>query len=133
MTLNSSTIAQAIDEAPFNRGVRGADWLASGENTAVTFDNGDIALFEGEGDGNYSVHFLFIGRGRKAIDHAREAFKVMFTAHGAKLIFGLVPAFRRDVRLLARWAGGKCAGIRETADGPCVLYVLSKSMWEGSK
>jgi hypothetical protein len=57
----------------------------------------DIALFDYEGDGVYQVHFLFQSRGRKAIEHARESFKIMFTEHGANLILGLVPDFRRDV------------------------------------
>lgn len=132
MTLPNKIVAQAIDEATLNRGVRGADWLASEGNIPVTFDNGDIALFEYEGDHYYQVHFLFTARGREAINHARESFRVMFAEHGAKLIFGLVPDFRRDVKLLARWAGGKCAGIRLTPEGPCELYVLSNSMWKGA-
>jgi hypothetical protein len=132
MTLPDETIAEAIDTAELNRGVSGADWLASEGNIPVTFDNGDIALFEHEGDADYQVHFLFVGRGRKAIDHARESFRIMFTEHGAKLIFGLVPDFRRDVKLLARWAGGKCAGQRMTPEGPCELFVLSNSMWKGA-
>lgn len=95
----------------------------------MTFDNGDIALFDHEGDKNYQVHFLFESRGRKAIEHAREAFRIMFTQHGAELIFGLVPDFRRDVKLLARWAGGKFAGKRQTPEGVCELYVLSNLMF----
>lgn len=126
-------IAAAIDAAPLNRGLVGADWLASEGNIPVTFDNGDIALFDDEGDGNYQVHFLFVSRGREAIRHARAAFRTMFIEHGAKLIFGLVPNFRRDVKLLARWAGGKFAGRRETSEGPCELYVLSDSMWSSAQ
>lgn len=132
MTLSLETVAEAIDEATLNRGVSGADWLAHEGNVPVTFDNGDIALFEHEGGDDYQVHFLFVGRGREAINHARESFRVMFAEHGAKLIFGLVPDFRRDVKLLARWAGGKCAGQRMTPEGPCELFVLSNSMWKGA-
>lgn len=129
MTLPPEIIAQAIDNAPLNRGLRGDDWLASEGNVPVTFDNGDIALFDDEGEGIYQVHFLFVGRGREAIDHAREAFRVMFADYGAKLIFGMVPDFRRDVKLLARWAGGKSAGMRQTDEGPCELFILSDTMW----
>lgn len=132
MTLPLETVARKIDEAALNRGVSGTAWLASEGNIPITFDNGDIALFEYEGDKNYQVHFLFVGRGREAICHAREAFHLMFVRYDAKLIFGLVPDFRRDVKLLARWAGGKCAGIRMTPEGPCELYVLSNSMWKGA-
>lgn len=123
-------IAEAIDTAPLNRGLKGADWLARSGNIPVTFDNGDVALFDDEGDGVYQVHFLFVSRGRKAIEHARESFKVMFTEHGANLIFGLVPSFRRDVALLARWVGGNSVGMRSTSEGPCELFVLSKFQWK---
>jgi hypothetical protein len=129
-SLPQHRIAEAIDTAPLNRGLKGATWLARPGNVPVTFDNGNIALFDDEGDGAYQVHFLFVCRGAKAIDNAREAFKIMFTEHGANLIFGLVPDFRRDVKLLARWAGGKSAGLRHTSEGPCELFVLSKFMWK---
>lgn len=123
-------IANAIDTAPLNRGLKGADWLARSGNIPITFDNGDVALFDDEGDGVYQVHFLFASRGRKAIAHAREAFKIMFTDHHCNLIFGLVPEFRRDVAMLARWVGGRSKGMRLTSDGSCELFVLSKFMWK---
>lgn len=132
MTSTLQMIAETIDASPLNRGLRGVDWLAHEGNVPVTFDNGDIALFDYEGDGNYEVHFLFVARGRAAIEHAKEAFRVMFVEHGAQLIFGLVPDFRRDVKLLARWIGGKFAGRRATSEGPCELYVLSAAMWKGA-
>jgi hypothetical protein len=130
MPLPNRFIAEAIDQAPLNRGLKGADWLASEGNIPVTFDNGNVALFDNEGDGVYEVHFLFPCRGAKAIDNAREAFRIMFMEHGANLIFGLVPVERRDVKLLARWVGGKSAGLRSTSEGPCELFVLSKFMWK---
>lgn len=129
MTPTFAIVAAAIDAAPLNCGLRGEDWLASKGNVPVTFDNGDIALFDDEGEGDYQVHFLFASRGREAIRSARAAFKTMFTQYGAKLIFGLVPDFRRDVKMLARWAGGKSAGTRETPEGPCELFVLSNVMF----
>jgi hypothetical protein len=123
-------IATAIDTAPLNRGLKGVDWLAREGNIPVTFDNGDVTLFDDEGDGIYQVHFLFQSRGRKAIEHARESFRIMFTEHECRLIFGLVPDFRRDVKMLARWAGGHSAGMRETSEGLCELFVLSKFQWK---
>lgn len=124
-------VISAIDNAPLNRGLSGADWLASPGNVPVVFENGDIALFDDEGEGAYQVHFLFKSRGRQAIDHAKQSFDHMFKS-GASLIFGLVPDFRRDVKLLARWAGGKSKGIRQTSEGPCELFVLSNAMWKGT-
>jgi hypothetical protein len=123
-------IAEAIDTAPLNRGLKGRDWLAHPGNVPVTFDNGDIALFDHEGDGIFQVHFLFESRGREAIRHAKESFEIMFTEHGASLIIGLVPDFRRDVKMLARWAGGRSSGMRKTPNGPCELFVLSKIQWK---
>lgn len=129
-------IAEAIDTAPLNRGLKGADWLARAGNVPIVFENGDVALFDNEGDGTYQVHFLFKSRGREAIAHARESFRRMFVDHGCTLIFGMVPDFRRDVKMLARWAGGRSVGIRYAPEGPGLpnakfeLFVLSKAQWK---
>ncbi len=125
-------VALAIDKAPLNRGLSGAAWLANDRNVPIVFDNGDIALFDYEDEGVYQVHFLFESRGCQAIAHAKQAFDQLFINHNATLIFGLVPDFRRDVKLLARWAGGKSQGIRQTSEGPCELFVLSNAMWKGT-
>jgi hypothetical protein len=130
MALSNFLIARAIDTAPLNRGLKGEDWLACPGNIPITFDNRDIALFDYEEEGTYQVHFLFQSRGRRAIDHARESFRILFEKHDANLIFGLVPDFRRDVKMLARWAGGRSAGMRDTSEGPCELFVLSKFQWK---
>jgi hypothetical protein len=53
----------------------------------------------------------------------------MFENYGADLIFGLVPIDRREVKLLVRWAGGKYVRTRQTPEGLCELFVLSKEMW----
>jgi len=129
MNLPAEIVAQAIDGSPLNRGISGSDWLASDDNIPVTFEDGDIALFEHEGDNVYEGHLLFKSRGRKAIERAREAFRIMFTRHQAEVIFGLVPDFRRDAKLLVRWTGAKSAGIRQTSEGPCELFVLSNVMF----
>jgi hypothetical protein len=126
-------IAQAINKSPLNRGLDGRAWLSTPGNVAITFENGDIALFDDEGEGIYEVHFLFESRGKEAIRSARESFKQMFDDHDAVLIFGMVPDHRRDVKMLARWAGGKSRGLRYTVHGFCELFVLSKIMWKGLK
>ena len=135
MASSASIIIEAIDTAPLNRGLRGADWLARAGNVPIVFENGDVALFDNEGAGTFQVHFLFKSRGREAIAHARESFKRMFEDHGAELIMGLVPDHRRDVKLLARWAGGHSAGMRwgtEDHSKPALfeLFVLSKFQWK---
>lgn len=130
MRANNLSVAQAIDTAPLNRGLKGADWLASPGNMPVIFPNGDVMLFDYEAPGEFQVHVLFVSRGKKAIEHVREAFRTMFNEHGASLIFGMVPEFRRDVKMLARWTGMRSAGLRATNHGPCELFILSKFQWK---
>ncbi len=131
MALPAHIIADKINHFPLNMGVDGAEWLASPGNIAISFDNGDVALFEVEGPDEYQVHFLFVARGREAINHARESFRQMIETHRAKLIFGMVPGSRRDAKIFARWTGGKSAGMRATENGPCELFVMSDTMWKG--
>lgn len=107
--------------------------MASKGNTAVTFPNGDIVLFDDEGDKIYQVHVLFESRGREAIVRVRAAFQQMFEERGARVIFGMVPNFRRDVKLLARWCGMKAQGLRWTPAGACELYVLPKILWSAGQ
>lgn len=136
MALPNEIIAEAIDTAPLNRGLVGADWLAVEGNVSVTSDDGDITLFDAYGDGVYAIHVLYKSRGRKAIERAKEAIRSMFEEHGARLIFGMVPAFRSDVKMLARWTGMRSAGPRFAPEGPGYpvvefeLFVLSKFQWK---
>jgi len=122
-------IIEAINSSPLNRGLDGATWLSTAGNVPITFDNGDIALFDAMTPFVFEVHILFKSRGREAVRNLKDAFRQMFENHGADLIMGLVPDFRRDVKMVARWAGGKSQGLRDTSEGPCELFVLSKAMW----
>lgn len=133
MSANAQLVVQAIDTAPLNRGLKGADWVAFPGNVPVTFDNGDVILFDFEGDDFYQIHVLLRSRGRKAIGHIREAIRIMFEERGAIFIFGLAPDFRSDVKMMARWVGMRSSGLRPTRDGPCELFVLSKFMWKVAK
>lgn len=132
MTLPLEIVAEAIDEAALNSGVRGADWLASEGNIPVTFDNGDIALFEHEGEGEYQGHFMFVSGGAIARDHAREALREMFEDRAATLIYGLTPTCLRHAKIMSRMIGFRSAGIRMTENGPCELFVMSDLMWKGN-
>lgn len=130
MSLPNKIIAEAIDTAPLNRGLKGADWLASEGNVSVTTDDGDITLFDNEGDGVFAIHVLYRSRGRKAIERAQDAIRIMFEEHGARLIYGMAPVIRPEVRLLARWTGMRSAGLRDMKSGLCELFVLSKFQWK---
>lgn len=126
-----ATIISAINASPLNRGLSGDAWLAHEGNVPVIVGD-DIALFDDEGDRIYQVHFLFVSRGKAAVASAKESFRQMFENHGADAIFGMVPDFRRDVKMVARWAGGKLVGKRDTKYGVCELFVLSKEMWSAA-
>lgn len=130
--MSCEPVIAAIDASPLNCGLDGAAWLADACNVSIVM-GGDIALFDGDGEGSYQVHFIFTSRGKAAVASARESFRRMFEDHGTELIFGLVPDFRRDVKMLSRLAGGKSVGKRETAEGLCELFVLSKEMWKGEQ
>lgn len=126
----NSAIAQAIDSSPLNRGMDGRAFVADRDNVTMIFNALDVVLFEPRGEGAFEVHFLFLSRGRAAIGAARASFDRLFQERAdAALIYGLVPEFRRDVKLLARWAGGRSVGIRQTSEGACELFVLSREMW----
>jgi len=130
--MSPEAVIHAIDNSPLNRGLSGAAWMADPANKHFAC-NGDVVLFDGEGEGTYQVHLLFQAKGRAAVEFITEAFRQMFEDHQAELIFGMVPDFRRDVKIMSRWVGGKFAGKRDTPEGPCELYVLSKEMWSALK
>ena len=127
--MHNHIVSDAIDNSPLNRGLNGCDWVADKRNVAIV-DDDDITLFDYEAPGIYQVHFLYHARGKEAIKQAKAAFSEMFRDHGATVLFGLAPDFRRDVKLMGRWLGGTFSGLRSTSDGPCELYTLTKETWE---
>lgn len=131
MRMSNPAIIHAINTSPLNRGLRGEDWVADLRNIAVTIGE-DIALFDFEAPGTYQVHILYGSRGVRALNRIREAFRQMFTEHAADVIFALVPDFRRDVKMMARWTGMEFIGARETDCGPCDLFVLPRATWKRS-
>lgn len=130
MTLPNKIVTEAIETAPLNRGLKGADWLASPGNIFVVTDDEDVTLFDNEGDGVFAIHVLYKSRGRKAIERAKDAIAELFEKHDARLIYGMAPVIRPEVRMLARWTGMRSSGLRETRHGLCELFVLSKFQWK---
>jgi hypothetical protein len=135
MALPNKIVADAIDTAPLNRGLKGVDWLAVPGNIAITSDKGDVTLFDDEGEGIYEIHVLYVSRGKEALAEAKRAIQAMFEERGASLIYAMVPVIRPDVKLLARWAGMRSVGLRwgtEDHFTPALfeLFVLSKFQWK---
>lgn len=132
MALPAPTIADAIDNAPYNMGVKGMDWLRNPLNVPVSFDNGDVVIFDHMEGFVWQIHVLLKSRGRQAIQNIKESIRRMFDYYGAKMIMGLAPDFRRDVKIMARWVGFHSAGIKQTGGGPCEMFVLSRDMWKAA-
>lgn len=127
--MTDQAVIDAIDESPLNRGLSGAAWIAEPGNIAIHL-GGDISLFDFEAPGVYQMHVLYRSRGRNAVRAATDALAAIFNVYDAELIFALVPNFRRDVKMLARWTGLKYVGRRKTDCGVCELFVISKTMWK---
>jgi hypothetical protein len=105
--MREQTIIYAIDQSPLNRGLKGVDWVADPHNHAFV-EGEDVVLFDYECGGVYAVHVLLESRGRTAIDVIRRAFTDLFDQReDAKIILGMVPLFRHDVKIMARWCGMK--------------------------
>jgi hypothetical protein len=105
--MREQIIIDAIDQSPLNQGLRGCDWIADERNHAFV-EGQDVVLFDYENSGVYAVHVLLESRGRKAIGAIKRAFTDLFEQRpDANIILGLVPLFRHDVKLMARWCGMK--------------------------
>lgn len=115
--MHHSAIIKAIDTAPYNRGLRGADWIAEPGNVAFV-EGDDVILFDRDSDGIFEIHVLLASRGKAAVECVNRAFDMMFRDRGAEVIFGLVPEHRRDVAMMARW---------------CKMKFIQKQLWLGER
>lgn len=137
--MDTYALAKAIDRSPTNRGASGDDWVADFldgvGNVAYQFGPDSFVLFTDEGDNIFEVHMLFgaSASGKDRVGAGRAAFSAMFIDHGAEMIFGLVPFDFRHAKIHARLVGGKSVGKRDTPNGACELFVLSRHTWERKK
>jgi len=128
----AKTIEKAIDESPLNRGLRGADWVRDTSN--IPFVEGkDVILFDKDSDGIYEIHVLLIARGRAAVECIRRAFDMMFREKGTAVIFGMVPDFRRDVKIMARLCGMTFIQKINHRGDDVELFELTREQWENNQ
>lgn len=128
----TKTIEKAIDESPLNRGLRGADWVRDTSN--IPFVEGkDVILFDKDSDGIYEIHVLLIARGRAAVECIRRAFDMMFREKGTAVIFGMVPDFRRDVKIMARLCGMAFVQKINHRGDDVELFELTREQWENNQ
>jgi hypothetical protein len=122
---SAEIVINAINAAPLNRGLKGDDWVSDSRNVAIV-EGEDIVLFDYESPGVFQIHVLLSSRGRGARECIKRALYRVFRDHAAELVFGMVPDFRRDVKMMARMVGMKSQGKRITREGICELFVLRR-------
>lgn len=118
-------IIHEIDHSPMNRGLRGVDWVADPRNISMLVGENDLVLFDYLGTGQYAIHLFLESRGKDAVDAVRAAASIMFRDHAAKILTAHVPEFRKDVAVIARYAGWHYAGTQDTIHGPVRVYLTA--------
>lgn len=120
-------IIHEIDHSPLNRGLRGIDWVCDPRNVAVVVgeDEADLILFDWLAPGSYAIHLFLESRGKEAVDAVRAAESIMYRDHDAKMLTAYVPEARKDVAVIARYAGWHYAGTRESNFGPVRVYLTA--------
>ena len=125
--MSPTDIAQLIDESPMNRGAVGMDWLKVPGNVAFADKAGNVLLFEKAGNHMYQFHWLrTVSKPRQLIQFTRYACREVYDLPGVGLLFGLVPADRRDSKLMARWIGAQSLGLVNADYGLCEMFILTR-------
>lgn len=119
-------IIHEIDHSPLNRGLRGIDWVCDPKNIAILLNGeDDLVLFDWMAPGSYVIHLFLESSGKAAVDAVRDATTIMFLDHDAKMLTAYVPEHRKDVAVIARYAGWHYAGTRESNFGPVRVYLTA--------
>ena len=125
-TYDISLVNKAIAQSGASHlanGFDGEEWLADLRNVALQI-GGNIGLFEHRDGRTCSAHWLFVDRGRRALDAAHAMMAEMFEHHGMLAIHGEVPTFHRASRMFCRWLGCKSLGIIDTPRGEVELFFM---------
>lgn len=129
---HSAIIAKAIDESPLNRGLRGADWIDDPDSFAHV-EGADVVLFDRDSNGIFEIHVLLAARGKAAVECIGRALDMIFKDQGAQIVFGMVPAHRRDVMMMARWCGLQFIKSLNYRGDDVELYELTRDQWSARK
>lgn len=122
-------ILQRPEIAGLDYGFDASGWIAERANIALT-DGSSIGLFGSTGAGVFDTHWLFVARGRQALDLASDMLAAMFDLYGAVAVKGMIPVGRKASRLFTRWLGCRSLGIVETIRGPHELFMLARADFE---
>lgn len=130
--MSPSEISVLIDESPMNRGASGMAWLKTPGNIAFSDEVGNVLLFEKRADHMFEFHWLTtVSKPRRIINFTKFAAREMYDLPGTALLYGLVPADRRDSNIMARWIGAQSLGQVSTDLGLCEMFILTREAAEG--
>jgi len=115
--------------ASLDHGFDAPGWIANQSNVALT-DGSSVGLFGSCGSRVFEAHWLFIARGREALDLGADMLAAMFDLYGASAFKGMIPTERKASRWFTRKLGCRSLGIIETIRGPHELFMLARADFE---
>ncbi len=105
------------------------DWLEDAANIALS-DGQNMMLFTRESDDTYCGHWLLVDRGKQAFLAAVKLLRALYLDHGARTVYGLVPAHCRASAWFTRQMGFRSSGMEETDLGAQERFSLTRQEFE---
>lgn len=107
------------------------DWLEAPRNIAICNNDCDLALFTFVYEGVFEGHYFFNeARGKEAIKLSKEILEFFRKLQNGvfTVVRGLVPLENKAAAWMSRKIGFNSAGIVDTINGQCELFVLPMNL-----
>lgn len=102
-------------------------WISDPKNIALMNENGDLALFEPRIKNQYSGHYFFQSRGRKAIEAGKGFLDELFNScYNIGTLTGFTPLDNKPARWMSRQLGFKSYGEVSLDDMIFELFIITK-------
>lgn len=104
------------------------EWISDPDNIVLINDDGDMALFEKTIKDNYTGHYFFKSRGRKAINAGRDFLDELFnTCYNIDILMGLCPQDNLGARWMSRQLGFTSYGALDYIDDKQYeMFIITK-------
>lgn len=127
--MTTNEIASLINNSPMNRGMDAVSWLETPGNRALASAVGDVLLFERVNETLMEFHWLrTVSAARGLIDWTLACADKLFQETACRIMYGLVPEYRRDSRMMARLIGAQFVGHHSGPSGLCQVFILTYDM-----
>lgn len=123
------TLLKRPEIASLDYGFDARGWISNQSNIALT-DGSSVGLFGATGGQVFDTHWLFVARGREALDLGADMIAAMFDLYGAVALKGMIPTERRASRWFTRKLGCRSLGMVDTVRGPHELFTLARTDFE---